>query len=185
MKNLLLATMLVLAASHVSALPITCGGADRTATLDSAEMCKVGTGNTLGNGSTINGHYGVTWSGVGSLTANGSNDFLSASLTSGSWGGQHVEGLWSIDSSFWDIYAEAVISIHVGNGGGDPDHFAWLITENETSGTWSYDKLQGGGGGLSNMKLWGRGVAIKVSEPGTLGLLSLAALGLVFSRRKS
>lgn len=185
MKQLLWAPMLALATSYVSAMPITCGGSDRTATLDSAVQCETGTGNTLGNGSTINGHYGGTWSGEGSLTSNGSNGYLTTALTSGSWGGKNIEGTWAIDSSFWDTFAEAVISIHVGNGGGDPDHFAWMITANETSGTWSYDKLQGGGGGLSNMKLWGRGVATKVSEPGTLALLSLGLAGFAFARKKA
>ena len=185
MKKLLLVPALVLVTSYVSATPITCGGADRIATLDSATECMTGTGNTLGNGSTINTHYGPTWSGVGSLTGNGNSGYLTSTLTSGSWGGTSVEGTWVIDNSFWDVFAEAVVSIHVGNGGGDPDHFAWLITDNETSGTWSYDKLQRGGGGLSNMKLWGRGVATKVSEPGTLALLSLGIIGFVLSRRKA
>ncbi|UZE95978.1 PEP-CTERM sorting domain-containing protein [Alkalimarinus alittae] len=185
MKNLFWVPLLLLAAANVSAMPITCGGADRTATLDSAEECKTGAGNTKGNGSTINGHYGGSWSGEGSLEGNGSDSYLTTMLTSGSWGGKHVEGTWAIDNDFWNTFAEAVISIHVGNGGGDPDHFAWVITANETSGTWSYDKLQGGGGGLSNMKLWGRGEATQVSEPGTFALLSLALLGFAFSRKKA
>jgi len=183
MKQLLLGSLLIFASSYTVAASITCGNQYRTATLGSAEVCEIGSGNTQGNGSTIDGHFGASWSEQGSLTDNGSNSYLSSNLTSGSWGSQNVAGSWEIDSSFWDVFDEAVISIHVGNGSYDPDHFAWLITEDEISGNWSYDKLTGNGGGLSNMKLWGR-VSAQVPEPGTLSLFTLGLLGLTFSRKK-
>ena len=174
-------TLVPVASAVVMTGAITCGTDQRTATLSSAQVCQTGEGNTQGNGSTINGYYDPTWTGVGSLEAEGTNNFLTSALTDGSWGDQNVDGTWAIDSSFWATYAEAVISIHVGNGGGSPDHFAWLITDNETSGTWSYDKLSGNGGGLSNMKLWGKGEAVDIPEPAPMalfliGLLSLAAM---------
>lgn len=177
------ALTITLLAPVASAGSITCGSAQRTATLDSAQQCKTGSGNTLGNGSTINGHYGGAWTGEGSLEAEGSNGYLTSALTTGSWGDQNVVGTWAIDSSFWSTYAEAVISIHVGNGGGDPDHFAWLITDNELSGAWSYEKLSGGGGSLSNMKLWGRGVAANVPEPAPMVLFLIGLLSLVAVRK--
>lgn len=169
-------------ASTSWATPVTCGSSQRTATLDAATECKTGEGNTLGNGSTINALYGPTWTQQGSNDgANGTNGFLTTNADS--WG-QHVTGTWSIDASFWSLFGEAVISIHVGNGGGSPDHFAWAIETGATSGTFSYDKLNGGGGGLSNMKLWSRGTPSTVAEPGSIALLGLGLAGLVASRRK-
>ena len=44
--------------------------------------------------------------------------------------------------------------MHVGNGQGDPDWWFFDITQGETAGTFSYDRLSGGGGGLSNLFLW-------------------------------
>jgi len=165
-----------------SAGSITCGSTQRTATLDSAEVCEIGTGNT--QNSDIDTHFGGTWTQQGSLTSNGSNGYLSTNLTSGSWGSSPIAGTWGIDSSFWSTFDDAVISIHVGNGGGDPDHFAWSITDLATDGTWAYEILSGSGGGLSNMKLWGRGVAQPVPVPSTFALFGLGLLGLAAARKK-
>ena len=55
--------------------------------------------------------------------------------------------------------------MHVGKGGGNPDAFAWLITPGETSGTFSYERIAGTGGGLSNLFLWGSGDAAPSLNP--------------------
>lgn len=182
--------LLVLAfASHSHAAAIQCGGPDRYAELDSATMCSFGLGNPTQ--STIDGYFGNTpsWEDAGELTGNGTDNYLTAELTSGSWGGVPVAGNWSIDASFWSEYDNAVISMHVGNGGGDPDHFAWLLEDGETSGTWSYwidqNALNDNGGGLSNFRLWGQkgSSTTEVPEPATLALIAFGLLGLGLSRK--
>src|SRR5690554_5658926 len=115
-------------------LPITCGSSERTATLESAEACATGQGNPK-LADILLAYPSEPWTELGELTGNGTNGYLSATLTSGSWGGSNVAGTWAISPSFWSQYEEAVLSIHVGNGNGDPDFFAWLITPNATSGT--------------------------------------------------
>ena len=170
--------------SNASAGAITCGGAplDRTATLTSATSCTEGLGNP-GLADILADYSGESWSGAGQLVVDGTNDYLTVSLTSGSWGAAPIEADWEISSDFWSNYAEAVISIHVGNGAGDPDYFAWSIMDNATTGTLSYEILTGNGGGLSNMKLWGRGTA-SVPAPATVALLGLGLMGLVLSRKR-
>jgi hypothetical protein len=172
--------------AQVIAAPVTCGGDDRIATLNSAEECSIGSGNTNGNGTEINSYFNdlAPWTQEGESTDNGSNGLFSVELTSGQWGNSPIEGNWTISSDFWLSYGSAVISMHVGNGGGDPDHWAWLITSGETSGTFSYQKLQGNGGGLSNLMLWGAGTPTLVSEPSGFAIMVLGIIALGFNRRK-
>jgi hypothetical protein len=125
---------------------------------------------------------GDPWVKEGEQTSPGTNDLLT--VTADSWG-VDVEGQWFIDDSFWSTYSRAVITMHVGQGGGNPDAFAWLITPGETSGSFSYERISGTGGGLSNMFLFGSGDPLRVPEPGTLALLGLGLLGLGVVRRKS
>lgn len=181
----LLGSLSIMSAQVIGA-PITCGGDDRTATLNSAEACSTGTGNTNGNGTEINSYFNdlAPWAQVGEVTTNSTSDLLSVELTSGQWGSTSIAGNWTISSGFWLSYGSAVISMHVGNGGGDPDHWAWLITSGETSGTFSYEKLQGSGGGLSNLMLWGAGTPTLVSEPSGLLIMVLGIIALGFNRRK-
>ncbi len=172
-----------------SSFALTCGGLpdyDRVADVSSASSCQLGAGNLQADD--IGTYFGSspTWDQVGELTDAGTNGFLSVTVDDDdNFGGTDLSGDWQIDSSFWLNYSEAVISMHVGNGGGDPDHFAWLMLDNSTSGTWSYQVVQGKGGGLSNIKLWGRGTSVSVSEPATLALLGLGLVGLGFARRKA
>lgn len=160
---------------------ITCGSAEREAGLDSAVSCVTGTGNSTA--ATTDSEYPrapYTWTTRGDIAgADGTDDLLTVSLTAGSWGSFPAAGTWAIDSSFWTIYAEAAISLHVGNGDGDPDHWTWLITPGETSGTWSYEKLSGGGGGLSNLHLYG-----VVPEPSSAILLVIGLSGLALATRR-
>lgn len=111
---------------------------------------------------------------------------LTVNVLTGSFGGTDVTGTWTInDTSFWSSYGNAAISMHVGNGAGDPDHFVWLIDQGKTTGTWSYRVFSGGGGGLSNLKLYSSGTATKVPDGGyTLVLVGLAFSGLGLICRK-
>ena len=75
------------------------------------------------------------------------------------------------------------ISLHDGNGGGEPDHFIWKLTPETQAGNWSYDGTGLGGGGLSNLKLYSAASAIpnppRVPDSGTtLVSLGIAVLGL-------
>jgi hypothetical protein len=167
-----------------SAAPITCGSLQRFATFDSAESCSTGEGNP-GAGTILSHYAGDAWTSVGELnesTGEGTNGFLTLDFTQGGFNSAWVDATWSISSSFWSTYSEAVFSIHVGNGGGSPDYFAWLVTPGETSGTLSYDRFLSGGGGFSNARLWARGVA--VPEPGALTLLGAGLAAVLVARRR-
>ena len=168
----------------------TCGEPDRVATLTGASMCAYdGVGNLkVGD---INAIYPSTaWSSAGEIAG---ADGDTSSLTDGyltvesfiGWGEIPNNGTWAIDADFWTMYDEAVISMHVGGGGNSPDAWAWLITPDIISGEWDLDLLtESNGGGLSNMKLWGRGDGHTVPEPGIVALLAMGLLGMVAARRK-
>jgi hypothetical protein len=165
----------------------TCGTSQRTATLDSADSCTTA-GEETGTpqaADVLAKYPGSAWSKRGELSgSNGTNDLFT--VTASSWG-NNVTGTWAINPSFWTSYGEAVITMHVGNGAGDPDWWFFDITQGATAGTFSYDKLNGGGGGLSNLFLWSRGTPPPPPEvplPGTLGLLGLGLVGLGAVRRR-
>lgn len=178
-----------------SAGEITCGIAgERTATLDSAEVCHIGLKNP--KDSTIKSYFGGDWTNLGGVTSKTGPtvSYLTFTLLSGSWGDAEdpASGTWAIAPEFWTEYGSAVLSIHVGNGGGDPDHFAWSITQGQTSGDWSYTLWSGTGGGLSNMHLWGSGEpAPTLPEPpvaqvseSNLALLSILGLFAILVARR-
>lgn len=167
----------------------TCGTSQRTATLDSADSCAIqGPVTGTPQAADVLAQYpGDDWSNRGSLSgSNGTNGLFTVNASS--WG-SNVTGTWAIDPSFWTSYGEAVITMHVGNGAGDPDWWFFDVTQGATSGTFSYQKLSGGGGGLSNLFLWSRGTPPpppppEVPLPGTLGLLGIGLAGLGALRRK-
>lgn len=166
-------------------------GDERRGTLTDAIAGVYGTGEP--HASDLNTAFAsqAPWSIIGDVnSANGlSNGGLTITLTSGAWGSNSdAGGEWWINPSFWNTHADAAISMHVGNGQGDPDHFIWLITPGETHGTWSYDFISGGGGGLSNLQLWGSGTATHVPDSGMTAILlglGLMALGLVRQGRRA
>ena len=184
------ATLLVVGISSASANPIlgdTCGVIPgRTAQLTGAAQCAHGIGNP--DSADISGYYGSTWTNEGELTNSGTNDWFT--VTSADWNTIPASGSYSINPLFWATYGQGVITMHVGGGQADPDHWAWLLTPGTLAGTFDMFKnppTTGGGGGFSNLKLWGADNSIPfkpLPEPGALGLLGLGLLGLTFSRRR-
>lgn len=183
--------VLGMVSSNASAVVVlntdTCGAPDRTATMTDALHCAYGNGNP--GADTIAVHYGDIWVDAGEVvdtTPGGADGYLTATSNEG-WGNIPNSGTWEIDAAFWDLYDSAVISMHVGNGGGDPDHWAWMMNDGATSGTWSLDFLPDGltgGGGLSNIRLWGVEGETSVPAPGAAILLGLGLIGLVGMRKR-
>ncbi|WP_039916540.1 PEP-CTERM sorting domain-containing protein [Cellvibrio mixtus] len=171
--------------SIANAGPITCEPDNqRVATLGDALECRTQNSINLNDSDDLNALFETDfdWIKEGELTAEGSNDLFS--VDTDSWG-TDVMGTWYIDESFWESYSRAVITMHVGQGGGDPDAFAWMISPGETSGSFSYERVAGKGGGLSNMFLFGSGVPdVKVPEPNINLLLAIGLLSIYFTRRR-
>lgn len=140
-----------------------------------------GTPDAANVGTLFNG----TWEKRGGLNAVGTDHWLTVALTQGTWGSGPLTGTWGIDKDFWKNFGRAVITMHVGNGGGNPDWFFWEITPKSLSGGFYYNRQTGGGGGLSNIFLWGSGTpTTNVPDGGvTAMLLGLAFLALGFARR--
>ncbi|HSC67094.1 MAG TPA: hypothetical protein VLC79_05365 [Cellvibrio sp.] len=156
----------------------------RVATLSDAVECKTLNSVNLHSPAQIDGLYddlGYPWVKEGELTGVGENNLFK--VEADSWG-VDVTGHWYIADAFWDSYSRAVITMHVGQGGGNPDAFAWLITPGTTYGDFSYTRISGTGGGLSNMFLFGSGTPlIRVSESGVLMLLLMGLFSLYAVRR--
>ena len=194
------AVMFLLFAGSADATPLTCptsGSFNRQVTVNDAIGCQfAGPVTGTPGASDVGALFGGTWTGEGILHGDGTNDWLSADVTAGSWGTLPVSGTWGIDPAFWTTYQRAILTFHLGNGGGDPDWFFFEIGSNQTSGTFNVVKLSGVGGGFSNVALWGFGTttleecttcSVPVPEPGTLVMLGLGLTGIatVLRRRHS
>lgn len=142
------------------------------------------------------------WTNKGSLTDDGTNGWLTISLTFGDFGDSDVAGNWSVNPAFWQNpggYGNGVLSFHLGNGSGDPDWFFFKLDTGATSGTFVIDRVTGGGGGFSNVNLWGAGPPLQgcteltcdppvvTPEPGTMLMLGtgLTLLAVRLRRRRS
>lgn len=172
-------------ASAANAGLITCEPSDqRVATLGDALECKTDVDINLNDADDLNALFetNYAWIKEGELTAEGSDDLFS--VATDSWG-TDVTGTWAIDSSFWNVYSRAVITMHVGHGGGNPDAFAWVITPGQTSGSFTYERVGGKGGGLSNMFLFGSGTPNITLPESNIGiLLVIGLLSIFFARRR-
>jgi hypothetical protein len=165
-------------------LPLT-----RTATLTSAESGTTGEGNATV--SDVQAAYNfATWTERGEETSSGATGWLDIALTSGTFGSQPAAGTWTItNNAFWTTFGAGAISMHAGGGQGTPDHFIWLLTPGQLSGTWSYDGGTANGGGLSNLKLYSNSSRPdprnnRVPDGGTTIIcLGMALLGLGSMKR--
>lgn len=94
-----------------------------------------------------------------------------------------LTGDWSIDASLWTQYDSLAFSTHHGNGSGSPDSWSWLITDGQTSGTWSVTAFSAAQwNGFSNAKLYG---GSQVPLPAAAWLFGSAIVGFIgLSRRK-
>lgn len=181
-------------ALNLQAVQVTFTSADRTASLGDALAVTTGVGNagaaTLNSSGDLWLSSRTPWTKRAERTSVGTSAPLTIAITT--IGGAFVQsgplsGTWAIDASFWTTYADAAISMHVGNGNGDPDHWIWHIEPGKTSGTWSYEDFDGKGGGLSNFKLYSSGIAAATATPeggSTLMLVGLAMAGLGLFRRR-
>ena len=194
MRNKLSTAILIgaLVAGHAGAIPITLGGLPslREATLDSAVEGFAGSGNATA--AIVDGYLAslAPWTEVGSVEPDTggpgpySQGLLDIVLLSGIWGDSPAAGTWAINgATFWTDHAEAAISLHVGNGGGEYDHFVWRIEPGVLSGTWSYDGGALGGGGLSNLKLHTTGTAVPDGGV-TIALLGMGIMGFALLKRR-
>ena len=142
---------------------INCSDSYRTASLSSASACYAQTLGSTAKGSDVDAITGGDWTKVSELTSSGTDGWFSVSGSG--WGKASAAGSWSISDIFWDNFTSALITMHVGGGQKNAvDNFEWLITSATDLGSWSYSKLNGKGGGLSNIKLWGMGTPVK-TEP--------------------
>lgn len=186
----------LMAAGESQAVYLTYTSTDRTAGLGDATSVNVGSGNataavvnaTLPTGDVLDpwverGSVEGGSAGPGTIT----DGDLTVEVLTGNWGsGGPLTGKWTINNpNFWADYGYAAISLHVGNGGGEPDHWIWELSTGALTGTWNYEKFDGGGGGLSNLKLYSHGEGrTNVPEGGaSVALLGLGLAGLGASRR--
>lgn len=185
--SLAAAVAFLFAPSSANALIIS--GTNRSFEIDPATSGTSGAGSNPG-ASDVGSFFGGTWTSAGERNSPGTDNFFTVNLLAGVWGSGDNSGTWGIAPSFWSTYGSAVISVHVGQGGGDPDYWMFRIPHNTTSGTWAYDIFSGTGGGLSNIKLWGSGTPKPPGGQGvpdggfTLALLGLGLGLVVIARRK-
>jgi hypothetical protein len=83
-------------------------------------------------------------------------------------------GTWTLDPAIWSLYGRLAIALKAGN-----EFSVFVLEQGDLSGIWSSGK------GLSHASLYGvEGDDTQLAEPGTLLLLGLGLVAVVFARRR-
>ena len=186
----------LMAAGESQAVYISYTSLDRTAGLGDATSVNVGTGNATAavvNATLPTGNALDPWVERGSVAGGNAgpgvivDGDLTVEVLTGNWGSSGpITGKWTINNiNFWSTYGYGAISLHVGNGQGDPDHWIWELANGAMTGTFDYEDFDGRGGGLSNLKLYSHGEGRTNMPDGgaSVALLGLGLAGLGASRR--
>jgi len=99
-----------------------------------------------------------------------------------------ISGTYTLANSLWSSYSTILIGFHFGSGSGNPDSFLMQLSQQNTSGTWSFNPALIANG-ISNFYLLGvPGGATppggNTPEPASLALVSLGLLGAAFAHKR-
>ena len=102
-------------AGRAEASSITCpttGTPDRTVTVSNAIGCAtIGGGGGTANATDIHNAFGGTWIAAGTFSGSGegTNNWLTFDITTGSFGSLPASGTWAIDPLLWQLHPRAAL----------------------------------------------------------------------------